>query len=68
MNNKIQRLERILYRMIKELERADCSVGYCCCGGSIESHDNGMLSGHSPVDIGVYNAESLIQEAKEELK
>jgi hypothetical protein len=66
--NRVKRLESLLERMIEQLERLDCSEGYCCCGDSMEAHGSGMMVGHDPVDIGVYYKEKLIEEAQEELK
>ena len=54
--------------MIETLERADCSTGDCCCGDSMEGHDNGMHCGHAPVDIGAYHAAALIENARKELE
>lgn len=66
--DRIERLKSLMYAMVGTLERADCSTGECCCGDPMENHDSGMLSGHAPVDMGVYHAEALVEEARKELK
>ena len=42
----------------------DVSSGVCCCGDSMNNHPNPMYCGHSPVDSGVYAADSLLKKAR----
>lgn len=62
--DRIERLETALKHAIETIECADTSEGICCCGEMMKTHDNGMHSGHAPVDAGNYAAFNVIEECK----
>lgn len=46
----------LLWRAQAILQHCSVEYGYCCCGEEMKTHDNGMHSGHAPVDQGTCSA------------
>ena len=68
MLSELRRLHAELLEIAKSVEgmvsNCDISSGVCCCGDSMEKHQDPMYCGHSPVDSGVYAADSLLKKAR----
>ena len=65
---RLHALNAELLEIVKSVEgmvsNCDVSSGVCCCGDSMDKHPDPMYCGHSPVDSGVYAAESLLKKAR----
>lgn len=67
--------ERKVFEQMREVvlsvegmvSNCDVSSGVCCCGVLMNNHPNPMYCGHSPVDSGVYAADSLLKKARDAL-
>jgi hypothetical protein len=62
----IREQQKVINELIVNLQNADTSDGYCCCGDLFENHDMG--SGHAPVDMGEYHAHQTLVHAESVLK
>lgn len=63
MDETLKQALEALKSCVVSLERADTKEGVCCCGDNMETHDNPMNCGHSPVDMGEYHASNAISAA-----
>lgn len=56
------RFMETLEEFVEFVEASDNREGYCMCGDPMDAH--GFHSNHSPVDMGTYRADGLIEKAK----
>lgn len=65
---RLQSLKAELLEIAKSVEgmvsNCDVNSGVCCCGDSMDKHPDPMYCGHSPVDSGIYAAESLLKKTR----
>jgi hypothetical protein len=58
------RLRDALETCLTTMERADFADGWCCCGDDMLKHSSPVHCGHTPVDMGEYNASLAIKNAR----
>jgi hypothetical protein len=65
--HRLRDQQSLLWRAHTILQHCSIGYGYCCCGEEMAEHNNGMQSGHTPVDMGVYMADCWMREFAEEV-
>ena len=59
----IKELVGALAHIESVVRNCDVACGYCCCGDDMEKHPSPMSCGHSPVDMGEYQADLALTTA-----
>ena len=60
-------LEAALRACVAAIEHADMADGVCCCGDDMLYHSSPMSCGHTPTDLGEYNAAMVVAVAEKAL-
>ena len=63
----VEGLEAALRGCLNAIDHADMKDGVCCCGDDMLHHKSPMKCGHSPRDMGEYNAAMVTAAAEKAL-
>lgn len=61
---KVTEMDARITELEEFIRNAPVSSGVCCCGDSMDTHDSGMYSGHSPVDQWDYSVMQILGASK----